>query len=80
MGEGSLEEASARYMEELKTALTYLTALSAEHHKLMCLSETGLEGLPDPTWWTATLEPAIRDFSISYVLTWRNAHDKPGHF
>lgn len=80
VGEGSLEEASARYMEELKTALTYLTALSAEHHKLMCLSETGLEGLPDPTWWTATLEPAIRDFSISYVLTWRNAHDKPGHF
>jgi mannan endo-1,4-beta-mannosidase len=26
------------------------------------------------------LLPAIQDFPIAYVLTWRNAHDKPGHF
>ena len=24
--------------------------------------------------------PVISDFAISYVLTWRNAHDKPEHF
>ena len=80
VGNGSVEEAGVRYMEELKGALTYLTALSYEHEKLMCLSETGLEGLVDPQWWTDRLLPAMKDFPVSYVLTWRNAHDKPGHF
>ena len=46
----------------------------------MCLSETGLEGLVDPNWWTGRLYPAIDGFPICYVLTWRNAHDKPEHF
>ena len=55
-------------------------ALSIGHNKLMCLSETGLEGIPDPEWWTGVLYPAIKDFPIAYVLTWRNAWDKPGHF
>ena len=80
MGDSSLEEAGARYMQEIKNQLTYLTALSYEHEKLMCLSETGLEGIPDPQWWTGRLLPAMQEFPISYVLTWRNAHDKPGHF
>ena len=60
--------------------LTTLNTLATEHHKLIALSETGLEGLPDPVWWTEGLYPAIQDFPVSYVLTWRNAHDKPGHF
>ena len=80
VGADSLEEAGARYGQEIRDQLTYLTALSTEHHKLMCLSETGLEGIPDEKWWTERLYPAMKDFSICYVLTWRNAHDKPGHF
>ena len=80
IGSASMEEAAVRYTQELKSALTYVTAISYEHDKLMCLSETGLEGLPDPTWWTKTLLPAIEEYPISYVLTWRNAHDKPTHF
>jgi mannan endo-1,4-beta-mannosidase len=80
VGSGSLEEASVFFSEELKRCLTFLNALATEHHKLMCLSETGLEGLPDPNWWTGVLYPAIREFPIAYVLTWRNAWDKPGHF
>ena len=80
VGGHGLQEAGAHYQEELRRALTYLTALSYEHNKLMCLSETGLEGIPDLKWWTETLYPVIKDFAISYVLTWRNAWDKPGHF
>ena len=80
VGGGSVEEASARFRGELRRILTFLTALSYEHQKLMCLSETGLEGLVDPSWWTETVHPVISDFAISYVLTWRNAHDKPEHF
>ena len=80
VGPAGLEEARVRFQEQLKGALTALTAIGTEHHKLICLSETGLEGLPDLQWWTRTLYPAIKEFPISYVLTWRNAHDKPGHF
>ena len=60
--------------------LTTLVALGTEHNKLICLSETGLEGIPDANWWCESLYPAIQGFPISYVLTWRNAWDKPGHF
>ena len=80
VGESSVEEACVRYREELKKALTFLNVIATEHHKLMCLSETGLEGLTDPLWWTRTLYPTIRDFPICYLLTWRNAHDNPSHF
>lgn len=78
--DNNVEASRARFWEAVKSQLTYLTVLSNDHHKLMCFSETGQEGLGDPHWWTETLEPVIRDYSISYVLTWRNAHDQPGHF
>ncbi|MBR5660475.1 MAG: beta-mannosidase [Bacteroidales bacterium] len=77
---GDLEAAGAAYMANLKQMLTTLTEISKEHLKLMCLSETGLEGIPDPHWWTQRLYPAIQGFPICYLLTWRNAHDRPGHF
>ena len=77
---GGLEEAGVRFAEGLKQTLTGLNALATEHHKLMCLSETGLESLSDPKWWTEVLYPAVKDFPIAYLLTWRNACDKPTHF
>ena len=80
VGPDGVEEAGVRFAEQVKDMLRSLSALGLEHQKLLCLSETGLEGLVDASWWTETLEPAIREFPICYVLTWRNAHDKPGHF
>lgn len=76
----SLETAAEAYRQEVKQNLTYLQVLATEHGKVMCFSETGLEGLQDGKWWTEVLYPSIKDFPIAYVLTWRNAHDKPGHF
>ena len=80
VGDSSVEEARVRYQEELKQALTWLNTVATEHHKLMCLSETGLEGLVDPHWWTESLYPVISAYPVCYVLTWRNAHDRPTHF
>ncbi|MBP5333077.1 MAG: beta-mannosidase [Bacteroidales bacterium] len=74
------KESAVRFMECLRTDLASLNAVSVEHKKPMCLSETGLEGIPDPTWWTEVLYPAVKDFPVTYLLTWRNAWDKPGHF
>lgn len=76
----SLRAAGERYAGEVRAMLATLQTLGAAHGKLICLSETGFEGLPDPQWWTGVLYPAIQGSSICYVLTWRNAHDKPGHF
>lgn len=80
VGDQPLEDAEAAFVAQVRDHLTFMKDLAQEHGKLMCLSETGFEGIPDPAWWTGTLLPAIQDFPIAYVLTWRNAHDKPEHF
>ena len=52
--------------------------------KIAALTETGLEAVPDPTWWTNILLPALKSTKgISYVLVWRNAnpaYDRKDHF
>ena len=80
VGASGLDEAGERYVSQVRDLLATLETISAEHGKLMCLSETGLEGIPDPQWWCGRLYSAVEGFPVSYMLTWRNAHDKPGHF
>ena len=80
VGPDGLQESGARFAGVLRDMLTKMTVLGQEHHKLIALSETGLEGIPDANWWMQVLYPAIKDYSVSYVLTWRNAHDRAGHF
>ncbi|MCM1177153.1 MAG: glycoside hydrolase family 26 protein [Clostridium sp.] len=73
---GSAEQ----YAAELRNALDIMAAIGKEHGKIMALTETGYEGIPDTGWWTGTLYPALKDYPVAYVLTWRNASDMPGHF
>lgn len=54
--------------------------IAREHGKTVALTETGYEGIKTTDWWTHTLAPVLARHPISYVLVWRNAHDKPGHF
>ena len=72
--------AAEDFRTRLRTTLAFMTELGREHGKTIVLSETGLESLGDPTWWTETLYPVIRDFPVAYVLTWRNACNKAEHF
>ncbi|MDR0575572.1 MAG: glycoside hydrolase family 26 protein [Tannerella sp.] len=72
--------ASEIYIENVKNALSFLTEIGKEHNRPIAFTETGCEGIPDPKWWTETLLPAIDGFPISYVLTWRNACDRPEHY
>lgn len=60
--------------------LSTLQQLGREHGKPTAFTETGLEGIPDTAWWTRRLLPVIRGKGLSYVLVWRNAHDRPTHF
>ncbi|MGV3539581.1 MAG: glycoside hydrolase family 26 protein [Rufibacter sp.] len=50
--------------------------------KLAAFTETGLESIPDTTWWTNTLLKTMKmhDMDLSYVLVWRNDTRSPTHY
>ncbi len=61
--------------------------LAEERGKLAALTETGVETVPDSTWWTNVLLPAIKTDPmtrrIAYALVWRNANpdgDRADHY
>nr|AIA99571.1 hypothetical protein [uncultured bacterium contig00010(2014)] len=68
-----------RSADDLSTPLALLKQLGHELSKPTALTETGVEGVPDPRWWTQTLWPAVKDSGVSYVLVWRNAWNRPEH-
>lgn len=50
--------------------------------KLAAFTETGLESLPNATWWTETLLKTLKtnDLQLAYVLVWRNDARSATHF
>jgi mannan endo-1,4-beta-mannosidase len=50
--------------------------------KLAAFTETGLESIPNPTWWTETLLKSLQKekLQFTYVLVWRNDVTSPTHF
>ena len=78
--EARVAAANQAFIERMRFDLKYLAEFAAEHGKLIAVSETGFESIPEPKWWTDVLLEGIGDAPICYVLTWRNAWDKPGHF
>lgn len=50
--------------------------------KVAAFTETGLESIANPTWWTETLLKALKTegLQLSYVLVWRNDVRSPTHF
>lgn len=79
-GEENDTVAYAAYAERLDTMLGMVCSLAKRHGKVAALTETGYEGLKYDAWWTTVLQPVLDKHPISYVLVWRNAHDKPTHF
>ena len=70
----------ASYISEMKNALAITCDFAKKHGKLAAVTETGYESIPNPKWWTETLYEAIKDYPVSYVLTWRNACDMEHHY
>lgn len=62
--------------------LELLDSLSTSHQKLMAISETGLETIPDPRWFTDvvlhTLTANESTRKAAWILFWRNG--RPDHF
>ena len=51
-------------------------------NKLAAFTETGLESVPNTTWWTETLLKTLKsnELKLSYVLVWRNDTRSPTHY
>lgn len=50
--------------------------------KLAAFTETGLESIAEPDWWTKTLLPTLKTegMRLCYVLVWRNDVKSPTHY
>ena len=49
--------------------------------KLAAFTETGLESIPNKTWWTEVLLKTLKqNLQLSYVLVWRNDSRSPTHY
>ncbi|GAB3162640.1 glycoside hydrolase family 26 protein [Telluribacter humicola] len=50
--------------------------------KLAAFTETGLESIPDTTWWTGSLLKSLKaeKMQLAYVLVWRNDSRSATHF
>lgn len=68
---------NAQYQQWLRTELDVVKAVGEKHRKLIALTETGYNDVPDPTWFTQTLLPVLKAYPLCYVLLWRNAWDQP---
>jgi mannan endo-1,4-beta-mannosidase len=70
---------------DLTTAAKKLKIVSdyaSKSGKLAAFTETGLETIPNPTWWTNTLLKVMKSYKmdLAYVLVWRNDIHSPTHF
>jgi mannan endo-1,4-beta-mannosidase len=70
--------AEARAIKKLKIVSDY----AEKKGKLAAFTETGLESIPNPAWWTETLLKVMRaeKMKLAYVLVWRNDIKSPTHY
>ncbi len=68
---------NAQYQRWLRSELDVMKQVGAKHRKLIAVTETGYNNVPDSTWFTQVLLPVLREYPLCYVLLWRNAWDKP---
>jgi mannan endo-1,4-beta-mannosidase len=71
----SKEEQRADFIKGLET----ISNLAKEKNKVAACTETGLEGVTNPDWYTqVVLEPlkSTPTIKLAYILVWRNANDK----
>lgn len=69
MGDG---EKQKQFIKDTKNLVAVMNEVAQERNKLSAIAETGYEQIPDEKWWTQTLDKAIGDEKISFVLVWRN--------
>lgn len=71
-----------RAIDKAALKLKIVSDYAIEAGKLAAFTETGLESIPDTTWWTETLLKTMKtgDMRLCYVLVWRNDIRSPTHY
>ena len=69
-------------LERASRKLKIVSDYAIKAGKLAAFTETGLESIPNPTWWTDTLLKVMRtdNLQLAYVLVWRNDINSPTHY
>ncbi len=62
--------------------LKIVSDFAEKNGKLAAFTETGLESIPNPDWWTGTLLKTMtyHKMKLCYVLVWRNDIRSPTHY
>lgn len=60
------------YVKSIDNDLALVKQIATEKNKLYAFTETGLERVNTPQWFTEVLYPHIANSGISWILFWRN--------
>lgn len=60
--------------------LKIVSDIATAKNKIAAFTETGLEGVKNPEWYTKVLLPIVQKTKLAYVMVWRNAHDMEHHY
>lgn len=77
---GKTTEDIEKYKAGMDRNLQIVTNYANKSGKLPTIGETGMEGIPDSTYFTEIVYPVINKYKISWILFWRNAWEKPEHY
>lgn len=69
---------NAAFIANTKRMVNTIRELGTASGKPFAITETGLELLTEPNWWTSVLQPVLKNSGLSYVLVWRNG--RPDHY
>lgn len=82
VGHGANTKSKEQQYQELVESLTLMAQIADSLGKITAITETGLERIPDPTFWTETLLKAMTSNEwtqkMTYVQVWRNATHREG--
>ncbi|MDR3220093.1 MAG: hypothetical protein LBU22_14170 [Dysgonamonadaceae bacterium] len=59
-----------------------VTEVAKEHGKIAAMTETGLETVSNPEWYSKVLLPILKDKDVqfAYAVIWRNSNYSPNHY
>lgn len=73
-------DGKSTYAPKMDKMLAIADSVATSHNKILALTETGFEGIKDPEYFTEALMPVLGKYPVTYVVFWRNAHDKDTHY
>jgi mannan endo-1,4-beta-mannosidase len=71
-------KSNEQFVSNLHRMLTTVENYAKIHHKIVAITETGLEQVTESNWWTNILLKGLHGHKLSYVLVWRNG--RPNHY